>query len=180
MSNKLAGEKLVKFSSSMMALCILPFFVMMIPGVLPHGNNGLGFVFLAIGGGGFFGCLAVLGAVISAIGRVTDSPDAEIKPVDPYKYGKLFIKASIVLALIFALYRILINGADPLKSLGGAGIIFLTPGLIIGIPTLLLEMIIHWRRKKLGLVSPANPDTETDLPYEPHDPPFEPDTLHDQ
>lgn len=180
MSNKLAGDKLVKFSGIMMVLCILPFLVAIIPGVLPHGNNAFGFVLLAIVGFGVFGSLAALGAATSVIGRVTDSPDAENKPVDPYNYGKLFITASFCLGLLIALQAIIIESADPLKSLGVGGVIFLGSGLTFGIPILLLEMIIHWRRKRLGLISPANPATETDLPDEPQDPPFEPDNLHEQ
>ena len=163
-----------------MFLCIFPFLVAMIPGVLPHGNNGLGLAFRAIWGFGVFGSLAVVGAVISAIGRVTDSPDAENKPVDPYKYSKLIFTASFCLGLMIALKAIIFESADPLKSLGFAGLFFLGSGLILGIPSLLLEMIIHWIRKKRGLVSPANPATETDLPHEPQDPPFKPDNLHGQ
>ena len=79
------NNKVSSFFLILAALCAAPAMVMLIvPDVLPHGNNGLGFIFLAMLGTPFFIFLAFVSGVISFLlgiasptSKKSDSPEEE-------------------------------------------------------------------------------------------------------
>ncbi|MEC9477174.1 MAG: hypothetical protein VX764_09060 [Planctomycetota bacterium] len=176
-----SGKRIATVSLIMMGLCFVPFFVMMIPGVLPHGNNGLGFVFLAFGGAALFGSTAAIGALFMSIGTAAriaadkDSDQATVTADPPItRFGKMVFNASGITFFVCMLLMLFwADGPDQIKVVSK----YSFRGILLGILIRTIGAIWETLKKRWLRDTPA---IETDLPYEPHDPPYEPDNLHDK
>ena len=181
MSLKKSGKRIATVSLILMALCFAPFFVMMIPGVLPHGDNGLGFVFLAYGGAVLFGSTAAIGALFMILGSVLkseadESDDRETDTADlPItRLGTLVLIASGITFFVCMLLMLFwADGPHQIKVVSK----YSFQGVLVGILIRAIGALWETLKKRWQRDTPA---IETDLPYEPHDPPYEPGKLHDR